>query len=244
MTAEYTLLTFFSQQNRIWKYSSRRFIFIFLESHGKTHFWAGPRLNIWNLYSVFRWMKPSRKWGLPYRLFPRERVSNILGPSSKVVGTGNLCSSSPCLPELPPCWWGFNSLHCNPLPISPSPNPNLIFKIKGSRNIDDDVSHHFGWCEWNIWRLTYGILFDKKYHLNLNVSFTYRWIDYPCCMGQSVGQSRNIMFKRCMLRRWGCPNGWYTRSYKIRNEVIWENVEVTSMVGKMREARLRWFEHV
>ncbi|KAG5580050.1 hypothetical protein H5410_050677 [Solanum commersonii] len=30
------------------------------------------------------------------------------------------------------------------------------------------------------------------------------WLDRPCCMGWSVGQSKTHMFKSCMLRRLGC----------------------------------------
>ncbi|KAG5604396.1 hypothetical protein H5410_025888 [Solanum commersonii] len=36
----------------------------------------------------------------------------------------------------------------------------------------------------------------------------------------------------------------HTRSDKIRNEVIREEVGVASVVDKLREARLRWFGHV
>ncbi|XP_070008469.1 uncharacterized protein [Nicotiana sylvestris] len=36
----------------------------------------------------------------------------------------------------------------------------------------------------------------------------------------------------------------YTRRDKIRNEVIRDKVGVASLEDKMRESRLRWFEHV
>lgn len=36
----------------------------------------------------------------------------------------------------------------------------------------------------------------------------------------------------------------HLRSDKIRNETIGEKMGVASVVNKMREARLRWFEHV
>ncbi|XP_070004376.1 uncharacterized protein [Nicotiana sylvestris] len=43
------------------------------------------------------------------------------------------------------------------------------------------------------------------------------------------------------MLRWICGN---TRLDKFLNEDIWERVDVAPMDDKMREARLRWFEHV
>ncbi|KAG5580992.1 hypothetical protein H5410_051619, partial [Solanum commersonii] len=36
---------------------------------------------------------------------------------------------------------------------------------------------------------------------------------------------------------------WEYLEDKIRNEYIWDKVEVSSMVNNMREATLRWFVH-
>ena len=41
--------------------------------------------------------------------------------------------------------------------------------------------------------------------------------------------------------RWMCG---YTRLDKIRNEVIRDLVKVVPIEDKMRETRLRWFDHV
>lgn len=75
----------------------------------------------------------------------------------------------------------------------------------------------------------------------LKVTSTERWFNRPCYMGQSVGQSINLMFKRCIdmemrILTWMCR---HTRKDKIRNEVIQEKVGVASIADKMKEARLR-----
>ncbi len=43
-----------------------------------------------------------------------------------------------------------------------------------------------------------------------------------------------------MLRRMSC----HTRLDKVRNESIRENVRLMSIEDKLREGRLRWFDHV
>jgi hypothetical protein len=55
---------------------------------------------------------------------------------------------------------------------------------------------------------------------------------------------RNIqkmkIVEMCMLR-WMCG---HTRKENIRNEIILEKMEVASIQVKMKENRLRWFEHI
>lgn len=64
-------------------------------------------------------------------------------------------------------------------------------------------------------------------------------------MGLSVGQSRNPMCRdasrKMKMLRWMCGN---TRSDRIRNKDDRDKVGLTSVVDKMREARLRWFGHM
>lgn len=43
------------------------------------------------------------------------------------------------------------------------------------------------------------------------------------------------------MLRWICG---HTRNNEIRNEDIWDKMEVASVVDKTREARLRWFGRV
>ncbi|KAK4359974.1 hypothetical protein RND71_022203 [Anisodus tanguticus] len=83
--------------------------------------------------------------------------------------------------------------------------------------IDEDVTHRIG-AGWMKWRLTSGVLCDKKVPPKLKGKF---YIDLLCCMGRSFG-----------------------RKHRIINEVIRDKVGVASVEDKMREARLRWFRHV
>ena len=49
-----------------------------------------------------------------------------------------------------------------------------------------------------------------------------------------------IVIEMCMLR-WMCGN---TRRDKVRNKDIHTKIGVTHIEEKMRENRLRWFDHV
>ncbi|KAM3376423.1 hypothetical protein P3S68_015138 [Capsicum galapagoense] len=85
--------------------------------------------------------------------------------------------------------------------------------IQGNGEIDEDVSHRIG-AGWMKWKLTSGVLCDKKVPPKLKGKF-YRVVVRPTMLGD-----------------------------RVRNETIREKVGVTPVECKMREARLRWFEHV
>ncbi|KAG5570465.1 hypothetical protein H5410_060231 [Solanum commersonii] len=96
--------------------------------------------------------------------------------------------------------------------------------IQGSRDIDDNVTHHIG-AAWTKWKLASRVLCDKKVPLKLKGKF-YKAVVRPSLMyGVELISGHN-------------------RSDKIRNEVIQEKVGVASVANKMKEARLRWFRHV
>ncbi|KAG5585880.1 hypothetical protein H5410_046314 [Solanum commersonii] len=52
---------------------------------------------------------------------------------------------------------------------------------------------------------------------------------------------KSACLSRTYTLRWMCS---HTKSDMIWNKAIQDDVGVTSMIDKMREARLRWFEHV
>ncbi|KAG5581032.1 hypothetical protein H5410_051659 [Solanum commersonii] len=117
--------------------------------------------------------------------------------------------------------------------------------IQGSGDIDDDVTHRIG-VAWRKWRLASGVLCDKKIPHKLKGKF-YRVVVRPAllygaeCWPVKNAHVQKMHVAEMRMLRWMCGN---TRSDKIRNEVIWEEVGVASVVDKLREARLRWFGHV
>nr|XP_009766169.1 PREDICTED: uncharacterized protein LOC104217581 [Nicotiana sylvestris] len=117
--------------------------------------------------------------------------------------------------------------------------------IQGNGEIDDEVSHRIG-AGWMKWRLTYGVLCHKKVPPRLKGKF-YRVVVRPTMLyGAECWPVKNSHVQRIkvaemrMLRwMWG-----HTRRDKIRNEVIRDKVGVAPVEDKMRELRLRWFEHM
>ncbi|KAF3651593.1 hypothetical protein FXO37_17934 [Capsicum annuum] len=91
--------------------------------------------------------------------------------------------------------------------------------VVGNAEIEEDVSNRIemGWMKW---RLTSGVLCDKKVPFKLKKANSTQWQSVrPCSMEQSVGD-------------------------RVRDEIIREKVGVASVEDKMQEGRLRWFGHV
>ncbi|KAF3679665.1 putative F-box protein PP2-B11-like [Capsicum annuum] len=86
-------------------------------------------------------------------------------------------------------------------------------KLEGNEEIDEDVSHRIR-AEWMKWRLSLGVLCDRKVPPKLKSKF-YRVEVHSAMLGD-----------------------------RVRNETIQEKVRVTLVEDKMQKVQLRWFEHV
>nr|XP_016502030.1 PREDICTED: uncharacterized protein LOC107820285 [Nicotiana tabacum] len=69
-------------------------------------------------------------------------------------------------------------------------------------------------------------------------SFKYLW---SIIQGNKEIDDERMKVAEIRMLRWIC---WHTRRDKFRNEVIRHKVGVAPVEDKMRELRLRWFEHV
>ncbi|XP_070043034.1 uncharacterized protein [Nicotiana tomentosiformis] len=96
------------------------------------------------------------------------------------------------------------------------------------------------------WMLAFGVLCDKNVPLRLKGKL-YKIMVRPTMLYEAecwpVKNSHVQQMKVAEMRmlRWMCG---HTRLDRIKNEVIWDNVGVSPVEAKMREARLRWFGHV
>ena len=105
--------------------------------------------------------------------------------------------------------------------------------------------HHIG-VGWLKWRLSSGVLCDKKVPPNLKGKF-YRVAVRPVmlyeaeCWPVKNSHIQKLKVAEMRMLRWMCG---LTRRDRVRNEFIQEKVGVASMEDKMREVRLRWFGHV
>ncbi|GKA21145.1 retrovirus-related pol polyprotein LINE-1 [Tanacetum coccineum] len=109
----------------------------------------------------------------------------------------------------------------------------------------DDVTHRIqaGWLKW---RAATGILCDKNVPLKLKGKF-YRVVIRPsmlygseCWPLMKVQANRTEVAEMRMLR-WTCGK---TLLDMISNGAFRRNLQVATIVNKMREGRLRWFGHV
>ncbi|XP_009628250.1 uncharacterized protein [Nicotiana tomentosiformis] len=117
--------------------------------------------------------------------------------------------------------------------------------IQGDGEIGEDVSHRIG-VGWMKWRLAFGVLCDRKVPQELKGKFYRPVIRSAMLYGSKcwpAKHSRIQKMKNVEIRMLRWMSG-HTRLDKIRNEDIRVKVSVSPTEDKMRESRLRWFEHV
>ncbi|KAF3633234.1 putative pre-mRNA-processing factor 6-like [Capsicum annuum] len=99
---------------------------------------------------------------------------------------------------------------------------------------------------WLKWRLASGILCDKKVPLKFKGKF-YRVAVRPAmlygaeCWPVKNSHVQKLKVTEIRMLRWTCG---IMRVDRVRNEAIRDKVGVASVEDKIREGRLRWFEHV
>ncbi|GJR62190.1 ataxia telangiectasia mutated family protein [Tanacetum coccineum] len=128
--------------------------------------------------------------------------------------------------------------------------PKESFRYLGSvihkyGRIEDDVTHRIqvGWLKW---RAATTILCDKKVSLKLKGKF-YRVAIRPAmlygseCWPLTKVQANRMEVAEMRMLRWTCGK---TILDMTPNGVFRTNLQVVTIVNKMREGRLRWFGHV
>ncbi|GKD81028.1 ataxia telangiectasia mutated family protein [Tanacetum coccineum] len=117
--------------------------------------------------------------------------------------------------------------------------------IHRSGRIDDDVTHRIR-TGWTRWRAASGVLCDKRVPLKLKGKF-YRVAIRPAmlygseCWPITKAQANRVEVAELRMLRWTCGK---TMLDMIPNGVFRAELEVESIIHKMREGRLRWFGHV
>uniref|UniRef100_A0A1S4D9K8 Reverse transcriptase domain-containing protein n=1 Tax=Nicotiana tabacum TaxID=4097 RepID=A0A1S4D9K8_TOBAC len=117
--------------------------------------------------------------------------------------------------------------------------------IQGNGDIDEDVAHRIG-AGWMKWRLASGVLCDRNVPLKLNDKF-YRVVVRPAmlygaeCWPVMNSHVQKMRVAEMKMLKWMCG---CTKKDRIKNEAIRDRVGVASVEDKMRESRLRWFEHI
>lgn len=117
--------------------------------------------------------------------------------------------------------------------------------IHKSGRIDDDVTHRIraGWAKW---RASSGVLCDKKVPFKLKGKF-YKVAIRPAilygseCWPITKAQANRVEVAELRMLRWICGK---TMLDMIPNGVFRAELEVETIISKMREGRLRWFGHV
>ncbi|GJY77956.1 ataxia telangiectasia mutated family protein [Tanacetum coccineum] len=117
--------------------------------------------------------------------------------------------------------------------------------IHRSGRIDKDVTHRIR-TMWKRWRTASGILCDKRVPLKLKGNF-YRVVIRLAmlygseCWPITKAQENKVEVAELRMLRWTCGK---TMLDMIPNRVFRAELEVESIIHKMREERLRWFGHV
>nr|GEV04133.1 protein transport protein SEC24-like CEF [Tanacetum cinerariifolium] len=117
--------------------------------------------------------------------------------------------------------------------------------IHKSERIDEDVSHRVK-TAWLKWRAATGFICDRNIPLKLKGKF-YRVAIRPSMLYGSecwpITKTLANMMEVAKLRmlRWTCGKSMLDM---IPNGVYRAELEVETIINKMRERRLRWFGHV
>ncbi|CAN6716432.1 unnamed protein product [Malus baccata var. baccata] len=117
--------------------------------------------------------------------------------------------------------------------------------LQKNEELDGDLNHRIqaGWMKW---KSASGVLCDRRMPLKLKGKF-YRTVIRLAmlysteCWAVKYQHVHKMGVAEMRMLRWMCG---HTRKKKIRNEDIRGKVGVAEIKGKMRENRLRWFEHV
>nr|XP_043639362.1 uncharacterized protein LOC122610435 [Erigeron canadensis] len=124
------------------------------------------------------------------------------------------------------------------------PKESLEYAHK-SGGIDEDVTHRIqvGWMKW---RAATGVMCDKRIPLKLKEKF-YRVAIRPTmlygseCWAMTKAQAARIEVDEMRMLRWTCGK---TLADRIPTGVFRAELEVRTIINKLREERLRWFGHV
>ena len=117
--------------------------------------------------------------------------------------------------------------------------------IQEDCEVDGDINNRIqaGWCKW---RKASGIICDRMVQTKVKGEF-YRTAIRPVlsygseCWAIKKQQEHKMDVSEMKMLRW---SSGYTLKDRIRNDHIRERVGVAPISEKMREYRLRWYEHV
>nr|XP_043629756.1 uncharacterized protein LOC122601044 [Erigeron canadensis] len=115
----------------------------------------------------------------------------------------------------------------------------------GGEGIDEDVIHRIQ-AGWMRWRAASGVMCDKRIPLQLKGKF-YRVAIRPTmlygseCWPMTKVQASRVEVAEMTMLRWSCGK---TLSDRILTGVFRAELEVGTIINKLREGRLKWFGHV